>query len=292
MKKMIFSLHPNIQFANTFSKELNAELGLVEMRHFPDDEIYIRVHSDVKNKLIIIVYSLDHPNNKILPLFFLSKTLKELGAKKIYLVAPYLPYMRQDKQFNSGEAVTSIYFAMLLSSFIDRLITIDPHLHRIKNLSEIYTIPTTTLHAITPIAEWIKTHIKSPLIIGPDEESTQWVSEIAAQANSPFVIANKIRHSDANVTITLPDINSKNGTPVLVDDIISTGTSMCAVIQQLLLNQFNQPICIGIHALFDYETQKKIMSYGAHQIVTCNTITHPSNAIDITYLLLEGIKSD
>ncbi|MDR3476792.1 MAG: ribose-phosphate pyrophosphokinase-like domain-containing protein [Gammaproteobacteria bacterium] len=90
------------------------------------------MESDVKDKTILLICSLDHPNNKIFPLMFMAKILKELGAKKICLVSPYLPYMRQDKQFKSGETVTSALFAQLLSSFIDHLITIDPHLHQIK----------------------------------------------------------------------------------------------------------------------------------------------------------------
>src|SRR5690606_3260659 len=108
---------------------------------------------------------------KILSLMFTAQTLKELGAKKIILISPYLPYMRQDKRFEPGEAITSQLFAKFLSNCVDYLITIDPHLHRIHHLSKIYSVPVLTLHATKEIARWIKENIKFPFLIGPDSES-------------------------------------------------------------------------------------------------------------------------
>lgn len=290
METIIFSLSKNLQLPHTLAQKLQVEIGLAEIRDFPDGETYVRIESDVKDKTILLVGSLDHPNYKILPLMFMSQTLKKMGAKKIKLISPYLSYMRQDKEFKSGEAITSILFAKFLSGFIDALITIDPHLHRIKNISDIYSIPTITLHATKLIADWIRTHIDSPLIIGPDEESAQWVADVAKNANAPYVVASKIRQGDRTVTISLPEINDIHKTPVLVDDIISTGVSMCALIQKLLDKNFKKPICIGVHALFDQEVQQNLIRAGAQQIISCNTIPHPSNKIDVTDLLLEGIK--
>jgi ribose-phosphate pyrophosphokinase len=287
---IIFALPQNNELASRIAEKLKIEVGLYEIRDFPDGETYIRINSDIKNKTIILVCGLDHPNNKILTLLFISKTLKELGAKKICLVSPYLPYMRQDKQFKPGEAVTAHLFSKILSGTIDSLITIAPHLHRITNLSDIYSIPTTIIHATKPVAEWIKNNVKSPIIIGPDAESTQWVVDIAKNINAPYVIANKTRYDDRKVEITIPEINDISKTPVLIDDIISTGTSMCAVIRQLLMKELKKPICIGIHALFNQEAHQNLIQAGAQEIISCNTIAHPSNKIDITNVLLEEIQ--
>jgi ribose-phosphate pyrophosphokinase len=290
MNTIIFTLPQNNQLANSLADKLKVKIGLCEMRNFPDGETYIRIDSDVKDKTIIFVCSLDFPNNKILPNLFMMQTLKDLGAKKICFIAPYLPYMRQDKQFKSGEAVTPHIFAKIISNFIDNLITVDPHLHRITNLSDIYSIPTTIVHAAKPIAEWIKNNVESPVIIGPDEESTQWVAEIAKIINASYVIAKKTRQGDRKVAITIPEIDDINKTPILVDDIISTGTSMCAVIQKLLTQNLKKPICIGIHALFNQEAYQNLIQVGAQEIISCNTVPHPSNKIDVTDVLLEGIQ--
>jgi ribose-phosphate pyrophosphokinase len=215
----------------------------------------------------------------------------ELGANKICLISPYLPYMRQDKRFKEGEAMTSVQFANLISGWVDCLITIDPHLHRIHNLAEVYDIASlSVLHSTQTIAEWIRDHVDSPLIIGPDGESRQWVSEVAEIVDAPFAIIKKTRYGDRKVEISVPEIKDISKTPVLVDDIISSGTTMLSAVQALISRGFKNPICIGIHALFGNQIYDHLLLAGASQVVTCNTIPHPSNKIDITDLIEEAIK--
>lgn len=291
-KYIIFSLFDPLSLSSVLSEKLRIPMGSAEVRNFPDGETYIHIHSDVQNKTVILVSELDHPNHKILSLMFMAQTLKELGAKKICLISPYLPYMRQDKRFKPGEAITSVLFAKFISGWLDCLITIDPHLHRIHHLSEIYTVPAiATLHATKKIAAWISENVISPFIIGPDEESQQWVAAVAKIVDAPYIIIKKTREGDRKITISIPEINDTKRTPVLVDDIISTGTSMLVTIQQLLSKGFTKPICIGVHALFKSDVYENLLHAGAQRIITCNTVQHPSNLIDITDLLLEGIKS-
>ena len=222
---------------------------------------------------------------------FIAQTLKELGARKICLVSPYLPYMRQDKRFKSGETITSLLFAKYLSGWIDYLITIDPHLHRIQQLSEIYSIAfIATLHSTKKIAEWISNNVDSPFIVGPDEESQQWVSEVAAAINAPYTIIKKERYGDRKVNITVPEISDINRTIVLVDDIISTGGSMLAAIKEFIARGYKNPVCIGVHALFDNATFDNLILAGAKEVITCNTILHPSNKIDITDIIVEEVR--
>lgn len=287
---VLFSLPGNTELTQALCNKLSIKIGKAEFQTFPDSESYIRIHSKVKNKTIILVCTLDKPNSKILALLFMARTIKELGANKIFLVAPYLAYMRQDMRFHSGEALTSTIFAQLLSSCIDGMITIDPHLHRIHQLSEIYNISSIlTLHATKNISEWISSHVKSPILIGPDEESRQWVSEIANFSNLPYVIAQKKRLGDKRVIISLPEIQSINQTPILVDDIISSGASMLESLKQLIACGLKNPTCIGVHALFNTKTEQSLLVAGAKQIITCNTIIHSTNQIDISNILAQGI---
>jgi ribose-phosphate pyrophosphokinase len=167
------------------------------------------------------------------------------------------------------------------------LITIDPHLHRIKSLSEIYNIPTKVTHAASHISAWIKNNIVTPLLIGPDLESEQWVSEVAKNANAPYIILTKIRHGDRNVEVSVPHFDTyKDHTPVLVDDIISTGRTMIETIGHLKTAGMQPPICIGVHAIFAGNAFQEIKDSGAKKIITCNTIPHQSNHIDISDLLV------
>lgn len=290
MKPIIFSLFAHQPIFDSVLTACTGETGTINIRQFPDGETYLQIVNDIKGRDVIVVASLDYPNDKIMPLLIFAQTAKELGAKRIGLIAPYLAYMRQDKRFNSGEAITSKTFAKLLSVDFDWMVTMDPHLHRYHSLDEIYTIPTAVTHATSAISQWIKQHIKNPALIGPDQESEQWVAEVANGAAAPYQIATKVRTGDRTVAVTIPDLSMfRTHTPVLVDDIISTAQTMMAVTKQFCENGINAPVCIGVHALFAGDAYKDLQHAGAHQIITCNTIAHPSNAIDIAKPIIEGL---
>ncbi len=289
MKNILFALPGNEDLTKKIAKQLNAEVGETLIRQFPDGETYVQIKSDVKDKKVILVCTLHQPDEKLLPLYFLSKTAIDLGAKCTCLIAPYLAYMRQDRRFHEGEAITSEYFGTLLSQFAETLVTVDPHLHRRSSLSEIYSISSKVMHAANHISDWIKNNVENPILVGPDSESEQWVSEVAKNAGAPFMVLEKIRHGDKDVEVSVPNVeNYKNHTPVLVDDIISSARTMIETVQHLNKAGMNPPICIGIHGVFGGNAYQELQKSGVADIVTCNTIPHPSNKIDISDLLVEG----
>ncbi|MFI4936923.1 MAG: ribose-phosphate diphosphokinase [Candidatus Berkiellales bacterium] len=278
------------QFIQPLQNKLNIEIGEISFHYFPDKEVLVRIKSDVKDRHVILVANLLNINLNILPLIFTAETARELGAKHITLIAPYLPYMRQDKQFDSSEGVTSKYFGSLLSNHVDALITFDPHLHRWKSLSDIYTIPTVVLHATNNIALWIKEHIPNPFIIGPDMESEQWINRIAQKVDAPYIILEKTRKGDRDVEVMLPATQlHQNRTPVLIDDIISTGVTMTKSIEAIMKRGWGSPICIGIHAVFVGNAYQDLLNAGAKKIVTSNTLPHLTNEIDLNDNIIDGI---
>lgn len=266
------------------------ERGTWEWRHFPDGESYVRVISDVAGKRAAILCSLNQPDAKALPLIFLARTLKETGAARITLMAPYLGYMRQDKRFKEGEAVTSDIFAGLLSPYINALITVDPHLHRHHDLKEIYSCECKVVSATPLMVDWIKQNLQKPLIIGPDMESEQWVKEVAANANAPYIVLQKIRHGDRDVEITLPDIGQyRRHTPVLVDDIISTAATMIKAVGLLKAQGFADIACLATHGIFVGNAYTDLRKAGANRIITANTVLHPSNGLQVADLLAAAV---
>ncbi len=290
MERIVFALPENEILAESIATKLKADKGELVIRQFPDGESYIRIVSNVSGKEIILVCSMHQPDDKFLPLYFVANKLKDSGATKIILIAPYLAYMRQDKQFNQGEAVTSGYFAKLISSCVDELITIDPHLHRTHSMSEIYSIPCKVIHATVLISDYIEKNIENPLLIGPDSESEQWVSEVAKDAKAPFIILNKMRKGDNEVEVSVPHVDLfKNHTPVIVDDIISTAQTMIATIGHLKNAGMKQPVCIGVHGIFANNAYLELLNSGVKEVITCNTIIHPSNKIQIDNIIADGI---
>lgn len=291
MKPLIFSIfdHPLLEIV---AEKLELDIGKMTYREFPDSETYICFHNVLHDKHVIILDSLDRPNPKIIPLLFAAETAKQLGAKSIGLTAPYLAYMRQDKQFNAGEGITSKYFAKTLSDHFDWLITVDPHLHRYQNLNEIYTIPNKVLHAAHLISSWIRSNVNNPVLIGPDIESEQWVSAIAKIADAPYLILEKVRCGDDVVEIKSFDILPYRAhTPVLIDDIISTAHTMMEIIKHLKSKKMKPPICIGVHAIFANDSYRALQEAGVDGIATCNSVSHESNQIDISDIICQDIYS-
>lgn len=291
--KCFLSLFANPSLITLIKKNGKYSVEEIIPHQFPDEETSVTIHSDVKNKDVIVLTSLERPNAKILALLFLAEIARNLGAKNIILIVPYLVYMRQDKEFKSGQGVSAKYFAQLLSKYFDALITVDPHLHRYHSLGEIYSIPTKVLHAINPIANWIKSHVKKPLIIGPDKESQQWAQAIAQLVDAPLVMLQKIRKGDRLVEMMLPDLDRYSSyTPVLIDDIISTGKTMLEAVKQLKQQKMQPAVCIAVHAVFAEDAYASLLGANIAQVVTCNTIQHASNAIDVSELIADNIIGD
>jgi len=282
MSPIIYFLPGNEALASALVEQLPAQAGTLAMRQFPDEETYLRVEQAVAGRDVVIAATLDRPNAKLVNLHLLASTLRSGGARRIVLVAPYLPYMRQDRAFHDGESFSAAYVARWLSGLVDGIVTVDPHLHRIHALAEIYRVPTRVVHCAAAVGRWMRDNVVHPLVIGPDEESAQWVTEVALTAGCPHLISKKVRHGDRDVSVSLPGIQAfTDRTPVLIDDIISSGATMTAAVHHLRGIGHPAPICIGAHAVFSGDAYARLQHAGADRIVTCNTIPHPSNGIDV-----------
>lgn len=291
MKPLLLTLFSEDLLTEELCNHLNVEVGTCELREFPDGETYLKIDDSINKRDVIIFDSLYKPNEKIVALIFAVETLKELGANSVGLVAPYLSYMRQDKRFKPGEAITSNYFASLISHYFDWMVTIDPHLHRHHSLDEIYSIPTVVVHAASVISEWIMKNIEKPIVIGPDIESEQWVSKVAKEANAPFLVLEKIRRGDRDVEVSNPDVEKyRDHTPVLVDDIISTARTMIETVKHIRNAKMKDPVCIGVHAVFSGDAYEALKASGASKIISCNTIIHPTNEIDLSDVIVKAIN--
>lgn len=290
-QRVIIALPGNEAFAQNLASAGVAELGAIETRNFPDGETYVRLASDVASKAVLLVSTLARPDEGFLRLIFLADAARSLGASQVTLIAPYLAYMRQDRRFRPGEAVTSRTFARLISSSFDRLVTVDPHLHRYPALSALYGIPAMTLHAAPLLADWIAASIARPLVIGPDEESEQWVSAIAARISAPHAVLQKIRHGDRDVEIELPDLSQWNGLqPVLIDDIASSGNTLIEAARKLPLQGFSRPDVAVVHGIFAGDSFARLAPL-CGRIASTDSVVHPSNAIGLAPLIADAIAA-
>lgn len=285
---VILSMHGHQAISDALLGLPGASAGRISWRQFPDGETYLRLLSPVEGRDVVILCGLDHPDPRFLPLSFLASTAKEMGAKSVGLVAPYLAYMRQDKRFHEGEGLTSRYFARLISNQFDFIATVDPHLHRYDALSDVYSIPGRVLHAAPLLAEFVKGQTNA-FLVGPDEESEQWVRDMADYADLAWVVGSKVRSGDRQVTVTLPDLSAQAGRqPILMDDVISSGMTMARTLEALGEQGFHASICTGVHGLFADGADKMLEQLGA-TLVTSNSIDHRSSQLDVGPMLASAV---
>ena len=292
MLPILFTMPGNAAFGAQLSPFLPCEIGEIQVHQFPDGESCPRLLTPVAQRDVVFACALDQPDGKIMALYLAACIARELGACSVGFVIPYLPYMRQDARFKEGEGITSVHFARLISSCCDWIVTVDPHLHRHHDLSDIYRINTEVVHAAPEISKWIVDNIDRPVVIGPDQESEQWVAQVANAAGCPYTVLQKKRSGDHDVEVSIPDTATWQGmTPVLVDDIISTARTMIAAAQQIKLAGMKPPVCIGVHPLFVGDAYAALSAAGVERIVSCNTVEHVSNQINVCQAIATAVKT-
>lgn len=276
--------------AHAVANRLELPVGRLEWRKFPDGESLVALEDGLEGRDIVLFAGLRDPDRKALPLRFAARTARELGARQVGLVAPYLGYMRQDTRFHPGEAVSARWFAEFLDESVDWLVTVDPHLHRISHLDTLFRIPATSVGAAPRLAEWIRREVHDPVLLGPDKESAQWVSEIAERVPAPYLILDKTRRGDREVDVSMPDAGPFRGrTPVLVDDIVSSGATLIETVTHLRRLDLPAPVCVIIHAVFAGDAYRALREAGAARVVSTDSIAHSSNAIGLASSIADAV---
>jgi ribose-phosphate pyrophosphokinase len=192
--------------ATRIAQAARLETACIARHRFPDGELKLRLPPRLPER-VVLLRTLNDPNEKLVELLLVAQTARVLGAKHVTLVAPYLAYMRQDIAFEPGEVVSQRVIGSFLATLFDAIITVDPHLHRISSLQEAVPLAQATVLSGAPLlADLIASQRHSPLLVGPDEESAQWVAQAAARHGFDHGVCHKIRRGDKDVQIALPDM--------------------------------------------------------------------------------------
>ena len=264
----------------------------ISVHHFPDGESLVRLPPELPRQ-VVLCGSLDRPNEKLIELELAAAAALQLGARHLTLVAPYLCYMRQDKAFHPGEAVSQRIIGDLLARRFDTLITVDPHLHRTTTLQQAAPVRrAVALSAAAPMADRLLGRGDRPLLIGPDEESAQWVSAIAQPAGLDYGVARKRRLGDRDVRIELPDLDVSGRNVVLVDDVASTGQTLLEAVRLLTARGAASVSVMVTHALFVDEAFERLKAAGVTDITSTDSVCHRSNAICLAETLAAALGLD
>ena len=265
------------------------DLARIERHRFPDGETRLRLPPTLPEH-VIILRTLNDPNEKLIELLLAAHTARALGARHLTLVAPYLAYMRQDVAFHPGEAISQRIVGCFLADLFNAVITVDPHLHRVATLQEAVPVARAiVLSGASLLSDLIAARRQNPLLVGPDEESAQWVALAASRHGFDHTVCRKVRHGDRAVEVALPDVAVAGRQVVLLDDVASTGHTV-AQATRLLLAAGAASVDVAVtHALFAGNAMQLILDAGVGEVWSTDCINHSSNSVSMAAPIAEAL---
>lgn len=277
--------------ARRLARALGIAFQPAALHHFPDGESRVRVGEVGKGA--ILYQSLHQPNARLIDALLAASALRDRGARHVTLVAPYLGYMRQDRAFRAGEAVSQRVMGALVAGAFDALVTVDPHLHRTPSL-ELVTPGIAAL--AVPAAPAIAAHLNGRLssrtmLVGPDIESRPWVAAVAMPLGLDRLVAAKRRRGDRSVAIALPAGTSLKGRPVLiVDDLLSSGGTVLACAQALRDAGARRVGVVASHCLASADDLARLRAAGIAPILATDSVPGPAARIPLAGVLAAAIR--
>ena len=293
-RSLLLHFEDEAQPACALAQAAHLPHALIERHRFPDEELKLRLPVNAQGRLpdtLVIYRSLDRPNHKLIELMLAAEQARQLGTRRIVLVAPYLAYMRQDIAFQPGEVVSQKVIGRFIADLFDGVITVDPHLHRINTLQE--AIPLTQAIALSGapmLADLIARHHADPILIGPDAESAQWVRSAAQSRGLAHGVCTKTRLGDRHVEVTLPAIEVRGRAVVLIDDVASSGHTLAQAATSLLAAGASSVDAAVTHALFAEGSLALMRQAGIRRVWSTDCIAHESNAISMAPILAQALS--
>ncbi len=298
---MIVSGSASQKLAANVAKELDDVFVRVETKKFPDGEKYLRVHGDVDEEVTIIQSTGFPQDETLVELLFLIKNLKDLGAKKVKVVVPFMGYARQERRFKDGEAVSAKIVAELIEmAGADEFASINLHEDCVRNF---FNIPAYNLSAMPAIAEYVKSHTTDPIIIAPDKGALGFAEEISEILGCSCTYLKKVRLGPDKVETTIADIDEgddntskvqissvKGKQAVIIDDIIATGGTIVNAINILKEHGAVSVNVCCVHPTLVNDAVSKIYAAGARDLAGTDTLKSDVSCISLAKTIADYLK--
>lgn len=263
--------------SNTFSKvlsnELSVDLANVDIKRFPDDEGYIRILDDLKDREVFLVQTA-YPDNNIIEFFLLLDAARRLEPSKITTIIPYMGYARQDKIFNPGEAISSQKLAELISISSDSVFIVDIHE---ENICKFFTPVAQNISAIEEISKYLK-KLNVDIALAPDKGAFDLAKNCAKIIGCDMDYLEKKRIDGHNVEMTPKSLDVTNKTVAIVDDIISTGGTIVKASKELKNQGCKQVFAACTHGIFVGNAMERLNSI-CDKIISTDTIENETSVV-------------
>jgi ribose-phosphate pyrophosphokinase len=283
----LFAFPDSLGLAREVAVRLGIAVHEIGVRAFPDGESLVRIEASGLAPALVVAFS--PPNARLVETLLAASVLRRQGARSLTLLAPYLPYMRQDAAFRPGEAVSQKVVGAWMAGAFDRIVTVDPHLHRTGDLADVF--PGTRADALTAgevIGRMLAEEAggRPGVVVGPDEEAEGLARAVAEAAGWTWVVGTKMRRGDRDVVVELPAGARLAGlAAVVVDDVISSGATVCRGAEAVLAAGAVSVEVVAVHALFDRRADSAFRKAAIRRVRSCDGVPHPSNAVALAPLL-------
>ena len=302
---MIIGGSASQDLAANVARELDEKLCYVETKKFPDGERYLRIDGDIEDEVTVIQSTGFPQDENLMELLFIVSNLKDLGAKKVRVVVPYMGYARQEKRFNPGETISAkIVCQLIQAAGADEFITFNIHE---KCVLDFFDIPAENLSAMPAIAEYLDENVlaegEKPLIIAPDKGAYGFAQEISEIIGCDCTYLTKVRLGPDKVETKIVDVRCdsesentvnvdsvKGMHAVIVDDIIATGGTIVNAIN--ILKQYGASsvdVCC-VHPILTNNGATRIYSAGANKIIGTNSLSSDTSRVSLAKSIADALR--
>jgi ribose-phosphate pyrophosphokinase len=292
-KLKVFSGSSNPLLAEKICKELGVPLGQIKLSRFKSGEIYCLFEESVRNCDVFLVQTFSHPiNEHFMELLVMMDAAKRASARTINLVVPYYGYSRQERKAAPREPISAKLVADLLTTAgANRVITIDLHAPAIQGF---FNIPVDHLTALDLISDYIKkNNIVNPIVVSPDAGRATTAEKMANILDAPFAMMIKKRpvHNEAVITHVIGDV--KGQTPIIIEDLIDTGTTIVNVVEGLKERGANDVYICATHPVFSGSALQRLDHPNIKEVIITDSIAIPEKPSDrFTVLSVANLLSE
>ena len=273
----IFSGNSSKKLAQSICKQLDLELGKVEVGKFSDGETSVNIQESVRGCDVFIVQSTNTPvNDNLMELLLIIDACKRASAGRITAVIPYFGYARQDRKARARDPISAKLVADILQAAgANRVLTMDLHSSQLQGF---FNIPVDNLMGMPVLAKHFK-KVGVPdnlTIVSPDTGSVVRSRAMASRFDAPLAIIDK-RRPRANVMEVMNVVGDVKGRMCLMlDDMIDTAGTICQGAQALMDNGAEQVIACCTHAVLSGPAIERLQNSPLSKIVVLDTIDLPA----------------
>jgi ribose-phosphate pyrophosphokinase len=276
----IFSGSSNPKLAAQISKVLGVPVGHAKLSRFKSGELYCLYEEPVRNCDVFLVQTFSHPiNEHFVELLVMIDAAKRASARTINLVLPYYGYSRQERKAAPREPISAKMVADVLTTVgANRVITVDLHAAAIQGF---FNIPVDHLTALDLVSDYIrKKNVENPIVVSPDAGRATTAERLANILNAPFAMMIKKRpaHNEAVITHVIGDV--KGHTPIIIEDLIDTGTTIVNVVESLKERGAHDVYVCATHPVFSGPALERLDHPNIKEVVITDTICIPEDHAD------------